>query len=243
MIYFEGSSFELNSSAVINGKFTFYNVEPLVIIHCKTCMLFCNTAVGKEIPYAFLADPQSVSFLCITSVNKYEGFAVIFYKIIYTGIKLTISNKEPFAVIFYKLCNLCTDSSFCQEIPLITNRSQTRSLFAENAVYYEELFIAVFCDTSEIFYKVAIDVITVYSVLIFPQTIFSLIIDFQISITEEWNSCFGSNSLILLSSISCFYCDISGFNNAAVFIISFSCECYNSLGKYQIQSEKKSSSE
>ena len=123
--YLEGSSFEVNSSVKINGKFTIYNVEPFVVIHCKTCMLFCYTAVGKEIPNAVLANPQAVSFLCITSINIYESFAVIRNKIIYTGIKLTFSNVEPLVIIQYNLCNVSTDSSLCQIVPLVINKIQT----------------------------------------------------------------------------------------------------------------------
>ena len=125
MIYFEGCSIVLNSSTVINGKFTIYNVEPLVIIHCKTSMLFCYTTIGKEIPYAFLANPQAVSFLCKTSLNEYEGFAVIRNKTIYISIKSTIRNIEPLAIIQYNLCNISTDSTLCQEVPLIINKIQT----------------------------------------------------------------------------------------------------------------------
>ena len=226
MIYFEGSSFELNSSAVINGKFTFYNVEPLVIIHCKTCMLFCNTAVGKEIPYAFLADPQSVSFLCKTSVNKYEGFAVIFYKIIYTGIKLTISNKEPFTVIFYKLCNLCADSSLCQEIPLITNKIQTRSVLAENTVCYNVLAAVEVNDSGIVLIELAVYIVTIYTVYIFVQA----------CVANCGICCFaviGKSNLFCKSLVAFFICsyqsDVSGCyylvgNN----IFGFLCNRFNS---------------
>src|SRR5699024_7119568 len=133
-------------------------------------MLFCHTAIGKEIPYAFLADPQAVSFLCKTSVNKYESFAVIKNKIIYSSIKLTIYNIEPLAVIHYDLCNVSTDSAFCQIVPLIINRSQTGSILAKNTICYNELLVIEVNDSGIVLCEIAVNVITPYAICILIQT-------------------------------------------------------------------------